>query len=139
MTTNFKTIRNTAAIILMLFAVTTTAQAQNWSGWSEWQQSSCYEGIWTRHRSHPSTTQGKQRVQVEVRNSYPHAISVSTRLTNDRSDLTIYRLEIPAGKTISDGSTEAFLYSGREFYFLHDKVRFEGDNYGDNYRPCDRY
>lgn len=126
-------------LILTLFFITvTTSYAQNWSGWSQWQQSSCYEGIWTRHRSHPSSIQGKQKVQVEVRNSYQHAISVSTRLTNDRNDLTIYRLEIPAGKTISNGSTEAFLYSGREFYFLHDKVRFEGDKYGDDYRPCDR-
>ncbi len=125
-------------ICLLAITGTNTANAQSWSGWSEWKQSDCYEGISTRHRSMPSSIRGKQTVQVEVRNSYRHAISVSTRLTNDPNDDTIYRLEIPAGETIKDSSTQAFLYTGKEFYFLHDKVRFEGDKYGDGYRPCDR-
>lgn len=125
-------------LVSMFLATFATGYAQSWSGWSQWKKSECYEGISTRHRSMPSSIRGKQSVQVEVRNSYPHDISVSTRLTNNRSDDTIYRLEIPAGETVKNGSTEAFLYSGKEFYFLHDKVRFKGDKYGDGYRPCDR-
>lgn len=127
------------SVFLALFFVTVTAgYAQNWSSWSEWQYSDCYEGISTRHRSQPSSIQGKQKVQVEVRNSYRHGISILTRLTNDPDERPIYRLEIPAGETYSSGSTEGFLLSGQRFYFRITDVRFAGDGYGDDYRPCDR-
>lgn len=133
-----KSIKYLAVSFLLIATIATVGYAQQWSSWSKWKQSECYEGIWTRHRSQPSSIKGKQKVQVEVRNSYKHGISVSTRLTNDPSEQTIYRIEIPAGETYSSGSTESFLLLDKSFYFLHDKVRFEGDKYGDKYRSCDR-
>lgn len=132
-----KKIKKTTALIIMFLAAT-MSYAQSWFGWSEWQKSDCYEGISTRHRSQPSI-QGKQKVQVEVRNNYRHSISIKTRLTNNQSDLPIYRFEIPAGETFSDSSTETFLLTGQRFYFRITDVRFGGDGYGDPYRLCDRY
>ncbi len=124
------------ALLFVAFAI--SGYAQNWSGWSEWQQSACYEGISTRHRSQPSSIKGKQKVQVEVRNSYRHGISILTRLTNNPDERPIYQLDIRAGGTYSSGSTEEFLLSGQRFYFLITDMRFEGDKYGSGYRPCDR-
>lgn len=124
--------------ILLLIGMVSSSYAQQWTSWSEWQQSDCYTGIATRHRSQPSSIQGKQRVQVEVRNSYRHGISINTRLTNDPNERPIYRLDIPAGETYSSSATEAFLFSGQRFYFRINDVRFEGDRYGDPYRECDR-
>lgn len=134
-----KTIKPFFSILLLITStILSSYHPQNWSSWSEWQQSDCYEGIWTRHRSQPSSIQGKQKVQVEVRNSYRHGISIKTRLTNDRSELPTYRFDIPAGQTYSSSATEAFLLSGQRFYFRINEVRFAGDKYGDPYRECDR-
>lgn len=124
-------------IVLLLVSVSLSSHTQIWTSWSGWVQSECYEGIWTRHRSKPSSIQGKQRVQVEVMNTYRRDISINTRLTNDPNERTAYRIDIPAGRTYSGGTTEAFLLTGHRFYFLHEQVRFEGNKYEDGYRKCD--
>lgn len=108
-----------------------------WTNWSIWQQDGCFYGIWIRHRSHSTDIKGKDYVQIEIRNDYNKGISINTRLTNNENDLTIYRIEIPAGSTYTSGSTEGYLNSGERFYFLMDKMHFDGDGYGP-YRKCDK-
>lgn len=126
-------------ILLLLFlSITTGSYPQNWSNWSVWGPSNCYAGVSTRFRSQPSSIQGKQKVQVEIRNTYRHAISMNVLVTNNQNENPTYRIDIPSGETYKSGSTEAFLYSGKTFYTRIDKMRFAGDKYGDNYRPCDK-
>lgn len=134
-----KTIPSIIMILLLTASFTFSSyNTQSWGSWSDWQQSDCYEGIWTRHRSQPSTIQGKQRVQLQVQNRYRHDISINTKLTNDPEERPIYRLDISAGESYSSGATEEFLLTGHRFFFRINDVRFEGDKYGDPFRACDR-
>jgi len=126
----------TASVILfsLINFNSKSACAQNWSSWSQFKMSDCYKGISYRFRER-STSTDKNQVQVEIKNSYTKGISIAFRITNNPEDKAIYRTDIASGDSYV---TEQYVDKGVPFHIIHHKMRFEGDKYGDPYRPCDR-
>lgn len=123
-------------IIFLLFMgfKSESAFGQDWSSWSQFKMSECYEGISYRYRERAGTSD-KNQVQLEIKNSYTKGISISFFISNNPNDRMIYRTDVASRDTYV---TEQYINKGVPFYFLHDKMRFDGDNYIGPYRECDR-
>lgn len=124
-------------IFVMIFIFITTVfnsgtKPPQWSDWSVWKTSDCYTGITFRHRDRVATDD-KNQVQMEIKNNYSVDISISHYITTDPSAPTIYRFDVKSGGVYT---SEQFVDKDKKWFLLLDKLRFEGDKYGDPYRGC---
>jgi len=120
--------------LLSMTGYNSFAGSNDWTSWSIWHVTDCYSGISFRYRERHATND-KNQVQMEIRNNYSKGISVSHFITTDRSKSAIYRIDIEPGEVYT---SEQYVDRSRKFYLLLDKMRFDGDQYGDPYRGCDR-
>ncbi|HZH69201.1 MAG TPA: hypothetical protein VFD80_01965 [Flavobacteriaceae bacterium] len=113
---------------------TSTTTSQNWTSWSKWYHSDCYTGISYRYRERETAISDKNQIQVEIKNGYNKGISIGHRITTNPNDEVMPRLDLAPQKIYT---REEYVLKNKQMYVKLDKLRFEGDSYGDPYRGCD--
>ena len=126
-----------AVVFFIATSFTGTPEAETTFEWSVWKTSDCYSSVKYRYRTLENYAKNKDKVVVEIKNHYEKSISINYHITTDPSESTFYRLDDVKSGDVR--TVEKIVDNNKKWYLLVDKLRFEGDKYGDPYRECDRY
>jgi hypothetical protein len=107
----------------------------NWSEWTLWKISDCYNGINYRCRENRTNANGKNQVQIEIKNTYSKEISIYYFISNQLSDYAVYSIDIKPGGIFS---ADTYVETNHSYYLLLDKLKFEGEDFNVPYHKCDR-
>jgi|LSQX01.3.fsa_nt_gb hypothetical protein len=124
-------------LLFIATSFTGTPEAETTFEWSVWKTSDCFSGVKFRYKVLEDYARNKDKVVVEIKNHYEKGISFNYHITTDPSESTFYRLDDVKSGDVR--TVEKILDNNKKWYLLVDKLRFEGDKYGDPYRECDRY